>query len=92
MALNADREALPRLVDAAQIPSYYCDGVAKVEILGPNGSNLRITFFEYRLHDGETVRMPVIELIRPVDSVISTADLQKMLRQAKAVILEGSMH
>lgn len=55
----------PRLVEVTSLPVFYVDGPARVVI---EGSNARVTFFEYRTFGSERVKMPVIELVRPLAS------------------------
>lgn len=55
----------PRLVEVTSVPVVYSDGVAKVLV---EGGNVRITFFEYRTIAGERVKMPILEMVRPVES------------------------
>lgn len=53
-----------RLVElGAAVIAIYTDGIAKVEI---NGPNFRVTFFEWRTIDDERVKVPVAEIIQPI--------------------------
>lgn len=59
-------KAGPRLIDVTSIPVIFADDIGKVAIEGPN---VRITYVEYRRIGNERVRMPVLEMIRPIEGV-----------------------
>jgi hypothetical protein len=56
----------PRLVEVTSIPVIYADRIGRVTV---EGSNVRITYIEYRTVGSERVRMPVLEMIRPVAGI-----------------------
>ncbi len=68
-----------RLVELGPVPVVYADAVARVEI---EGGNVRMTQVVIRVIDGERVAVPVLEIIRPVDSY-SVGRLQGMIDQAR---------
>lgn len=68
----------PRLVEVTSLPVHYADGVGKVTI---EGTNARITYFEYRTFGTERVKMPVVEMVRPLASC-SPDTLQGLIKQA----------
>lgn len=58
-----DPEDIPLLTSEPGIPVVYCSGIADVEIDGPNAV---ITYFRYRGEGAARVRVPVLEMIRPL--------------------------
>lgn len=56
----------PRLVEVTSIPVIYADGIGKVVV---EGNNVRITYMEYRTFGNERVKMPVLEMVRPLASI-----------------------
>lgn len=72
---------LARLVEITSLPVIYSDGPARVVIEGPI---VRVTYFEYRMIAGERVRMPVLEMIRPVSSCVPGL-IQAMIQREAAV-------
>lgn len=52
-----------RLIDMGPVPAFYVDGIAMVEISGPN---FRAVFFEFRTIAGKRVKVPVAEIIQPI--------------------------
>lgn len=52
-----------RLVEVTSLPIIYADGAARVVI---EGHNVRVIYFEYRRIGSERLRMPVLEMIRPL--------------------------
>lgn len=71
---------LERLVDCGPVAVIYADGIAGVIV---NDPNVRIMFFEYREIDGERVRVPVVEIIRPIVSCEAGA-LLRLIAQKRA--------
>lgn len=86
--LTAAIETEPRLVEANSVPVIYADGPAMVEV---EGSNARITFFEYRTLGAERVRLPVLEMIRPVTSC-RAGEVMEMIMDALARSRSNSTH
>lgn len=64
-----------RLIDVP-VQAIYADEIASAEIVG---SIVRIMFCEKKTLDGERVRIPVVELLRPLESCLQLT-LQDMLR------------
>ena len=84
----ADLQRAARLIEVNSLPSYWINGIAKVEVFGPI---MRITNYEFRRYAGELVKMPVIEIIRPTDADIVT-EFKELLRLALTDQAEGALH
>jgi hypothetical protein len=56
----------PRFVEVTSIPVVFSDGVGKVVV---EGANVRITYIEYRTIGNERVKMPVLEMVRPIAGI-----------------------
>jgi hypothetical protein len=71
-------EKPPRLVEVTSIPVIFADDIGRVAVEGPN---VRITYVEYRTIGSERVRMPVLEMIRPIEGV-KVGSVQAMIADA----------
>jgi hypothetical protein len=60
------------------VPVFYIDAIMSVDIVGPN---VRIVLGETRRIDGAMVRLPVLEIVRPLESAMSQV-FEKMLSAA----------
>lgn len=58
-------EEAPLLTTEPGVPVVYASGIADVEIDGPNAV---ITYYRYRGEGAARVRVPVLEMIRPLVS------------------------
>lgn len=72
-----DRENEPRLVETTSLPIVYCDGIGKVTI---ESDVARVIYFEYRNFGDERVRLPVLEMIRPL-SRMAFGTMKALFRQ-----------
>lgn len=70
----------PRLVEVSSVPSIYIDGIARVTVCG---AIIKVLCFELRDINGERVRMPHLEVVRPLES-LQAGGLLKMVRAALA--------
>lgn len=69
----------PRMVEVTSIPVIYADGVGRVVV---EGNNVRVTYIEYRTFGAERVKMPVLEMVRPIASLSPNGDIGKMIAAA----------
>lgn len=67
-----------RLVDFGPVPVYYADEISAVELLGAGG-NVRITFCQVRMIEGERLLVPEVAVIRPL-SACRQPTVQLLLR------------
>jgi hypothetical protein len=74
------QKAEPRLVEVSSLPTFYIDNIARVHVHGPI---VRVTCFEYRLIRDELVRMPNLEILRPLAADIP-AELAEQIARARA--------
>jgi hypothetical protein len=81
-------KAEPRLVEVANIPVIYVDESGRVEV---EGNNLRITYIEYRTFGTERVRVPAVEIIRPLVS-LRPERLNRMIADAMRLGESASTH
>lgn len=52
-----------RLLEVDNIKTLYVDGIASARQCG---ANAKVIYFEYRMWCGELVRMPVLQMVRPI--------------------------
>ena len=77
--MTSTKEA--RLVEVTSCPVIYCDGLGKVVV---EGHNARLTYFEYRTFGNERVKMPVLEIVRPVASCKGNEMMDHMMKAVGA--------
>jgi hypothetical protein len=63
--------------EVGAIPVFYVDGVLDIEMV-PGGPNVRIIWYEMRLIDGEQIRVPVLEMVRPTPK-LGRCDIHDMM-------------
>lgn len=68
-----------RLIDIGPVPTFYVDGIATVEISGPN---FRVVFFEFRTVAGKRVKVPVAEVVQPIANY-RPLRLQELIAEAQ---------
>jgi hypothetical protein len=68
--LAVDEMMTARLVPNPNVPVIYADDVVVADIVGPR---VRLTMVEFRQIDGEWVRWPVAEIVRPLGSADAAA-------------------
>lgn len=60
---SIDLDEVPLLTNEPGVPVVYTSGIADVEVDGPN---VVITYYRYRGEGTSRVRVPVLEVIRPL--------------------------
>jgi hypothetical protein len=78
----------PPLVDNPNVQVVYADGPCSVEA---HGHVVRITYFEYRMEGGREVRMPVLTMVRPIESALRST-VSVMLREALERLKLAAVH
>lgn len=84
-----DAEILENIV----VPTIYADDIARVEV---HGFRTRIVYIEYKQINGVWVRSPVLEMIRPTNSVGSSMVMRlvhdALHRERQAAPILGAVH
>lgn len=68
------------VMEVNQVPEVYCDGACSAELIG---DNVRVTYFALRRIGGTKMRVPVLEMVRPLKS-FGQGSMGRLIAQARA--------